>query len=42
MKVVAVNGSARKNGNTACLIGAVFDSFKRKESKRKALLWRGR
>ena len=29
MKVVAVNGSARKNGNTACLIGAVFEALQK-------------
>ncbi len=30
MKVVGINGSARKDGNTAILINVVFDELKKK------------
>ena len=33
MKVVAFNGSGRKDGNTAILVNHIFDFSKKKESK---------
>ena len=34
MKVVGINGSARKDGNTALIISKVFDELNTEESKR--------
>ena len=30
MKVIGINGSARKNGNTAILIRTIFEELKKK------------
>lgn len=35
MKVLAINSSARKDGNTAILINTVFEELKKKELKQK-------
>jgi len=35
MKVLAINGSARKNGNTYILLRAVLDELKKMKSKQK-------
>ena len=35
MKVLAINGSARKNGNTAILIQQVLEYYRKKDLKQK-------
>lgn len=35
MKVLAINGSTRKDGNTAILINTVFEELTRQELKRR-------
>lgn len=39
MKVIGINGSARKNGNTAILIRTIFEELNKKGVETELIRW---